>query len=87
MRKGNRYRVLSSIPRSPFTYYDLAYTLWVLAKNVHVIVHNSYMEHYAVVSVMFRDLNLVQDKNINLTGSKNSETNIILTTRETNDTA
>ena len=44
MRKGNKYRALSSIPGFAFTYYDLTYTLWVLAKNVHVIVQNSYTE-------------------------------------------
>ena len=66
MRKGNKYRALSSIPRFPLTYYELTDTLWVLAKNVHVIVQNSYTEHYAVISVTFRDLNL--DRNINLIG-------------------
>ena len=85
MRKGNKYRALSSIPRFPLTYYDLTDTLWVLAKNVHVIVQNSYTEHYAVISATFRDLNL--DRNINLIGWKNSETKGIWTTSETDDTA
>lgn len=36
-------------------YYDLVYKLRALAKNVHVIEHNSCTEHYAVVSVKFWD--------------------------------
>ena len=60
MRKGNKYRTLSSIPGFSFTYHDLTYTLWTLAKNVHVIAQNSYTEHYVqgVKLIFFSDSHL-----------------------------